>query len=96
MNTWTSAELATDGESDEILLELDCDIWIIGLTSGAVKIQVKFPGEPSFRDAPSGSYTADVMKTIYQAEHGVRYKMVGVGNNAGVYIRMAKATRRSG
>lgn len=91
---FTANTLGVNEEGDALILEGESDLWIIGLTSGTIQLQVKFPGEAAYKNAPEGTFTADVMKTIGQGEHGVWYKLIGVSNNAGVYVRLAKPVYR--
>lgn len=79
------------GESTGAFLVIGmCDLWISGLTSGSVKLQLQFPGDSSWRDVPDGSFTTDTYKTIFISEHGVKCRLTGVSNNAGVYARLGK------
>lgn len=87
--------LGANGESPEIHVTGYCDIVIQGWTSGSVKLQylldktVAMP-EPVWTDFPDGSFSENTFKTIYLCSHGVYFKFVGVANNAGVYVKIAR------
>lgn len=84
------ATLGADETSGTFLIIGNCDIWVSGLTSGTVKLQLLFPRKTTWLDVPDGTYTDDTMKTIFISEDGVRCRLVGVSNNAGVYVRMGR------
>lgn len=89
-NNFMADTLATGGTSEEFLVVGQCDIWVSNLTGGSVKLQIKFPDESSFRDVPGESYAANIYKTIFISEHGVAVRLVGVGNSADTYVRLAR------
>jgi len=72
-----------------------CDVIISGLTSGAVKLQyllhptVALP-VPAWTDFPDGSFSTNLFSTIFLSSHGVYFRWVGVSNNAGVYVKIAR------
>ena len=81
--------------SPEFLVVGYCDILASGITTGAIKLQYKLPPStelpaPAWTDFPDGSYTADFYKTVFLSEHGVIMRLLGVANNAGVYVRIAR------
>lgn len=84
------------GESSEgIVVVGQCDILVSGLTGGQVNLQYKLsktPNLPSpdWTDFPEGSFTSDVYKTVFISEHGIKCRLTGVGNNAGVYVRLGR------
>ncbi len=83
--------IGVGGESEELLIVGNCDIWVSELTSGTVKLQIKFPGAgQGWRDVPEEEYTTGTFKTIFISEHGVYGKLLGVANNAGTYVRLAR------
>ena len=87
--------LGVDATSPEIHVTGYCDIVIQGLTSGSVKLQYllnKTTALPSpvWTDFPDGSFSTDLFNTIFLSSHGVYFKWVGVGNNAGVYVKIAR------
>jgi hypothetical protein len=90
MGNYVEATIGGVEESGEFVAVGNCDVWVSGLTSGSVKLQVKFPNSSTWRDVPEEEYTADIFKTLFISEHGARFKLVGVSANSGVYIRMAK------
>lgn len=94
MSDFVDATLGLNEETAAFMLVGHCDIWISGLTSGDVKLQVLFPNEVAYRDVPSGSFSADTFKNFFISEHGVKAKLVGVSNNAGVYVRMGRFLNR--
>jgi hypothetical protein len=85
-----SGTLATGATSSVIALYGNCDVLISGLLTGAVKMQVLLPGETTWIDAPGINFTESVWKTLYISEHGVRARLVGVANTAGVYYRISR------
>ena len=95
MATNIDAVLGVNGISPSFLLVGNCDVIVSGLTAGAVKLQyrlsptVALPA-PAWTDFPDGSFSANVYQTIFISDHGVIFRLVGVANNAGVYVRMAK------
>lgn len=95
MTTNVDAVLGIGESSPDFLLTGNCDIIVQGLTAGAVKLQYRLTPTaalpaPAWADFPDGNFTADTYQTIFISEHGVNFKLVGVANNAGVYVRMAK------
>lgn len=71
------------------------DFWIVGLTEGTVKLQFRFNRSnienPSvWRDFPEGAFISDVAKTVWIGEDYALLRAVGVGNNAGVYVRFGR------
>lgn len=84
------------GESSPEFLAIGyCDICIQGLTAGTIKVQYRLPKTtvltaPDWKDFPDGSYTADTFDTLFVSQHGVYIKFLGVGNNAGVYVKAAR------
>lgn len=102
------ALLDADGVMEDMILNGECDILIRGLTSGSVKLQYKLSpanningdGVTTAHDwedwpvAGEGIWTADTYETVYISEHGPLFRLVGVGNNSGVYVRMARHTNR--
>lgn len=86
---FVEATLGVDESTDEIVLEGNCDVWISNLSSGTVKLQLRFPRSSTWRDA--AEYSADAYKTIYVGESGIRFRLLGVSNNADVYARLARA-----
>ena len=77
-------------ESEEFTLTGNCDIWVSGITSGSVKLQIKFKGSSIWRDVPYEEYDEDTFKTIFVSESGVKGRLVGVSVNTGVYVRLAR------
>jgi hypothetical protein len=90
MANYMEDTLATGATSAEFMLIGNCDIWVSGLLAGSVKLQLRFPLSSTWRDVPDGSYTVDTMKTIFISESGVIFRLVGSGNTAGVYVRLAR------
>lgn len=88
--SYTDETLGANESSERFMIVGSCDAWIMGLTSGAVNIEVKFPGSSTWTTMPGGSFTEDTLKTIYMSEHGVYFRFTGVSNNAGVYVRFAR------
>lgn len=91
--------LATDESTGEILLVGKSDIIISGLTAGTIKLQYKLTPStelpsPDWVDFPEASYTTDVFQTIFISEHGTLFRLTGVGNNAGAYVRLATFLNR--
>lgn len=87
--------MAPGGETDDIAVVGQCDILVQGLTSGSVKLQYLPPATeelpaPEFSDFPDGEFTEDVYKTIFMSDGRVRFKLVGIGNNDGVYAKIAR------
>jgi len=84
--------LATDGTGDKFPAIGACEFIIQGLTSGYVKIQYLVPKtnlltEPEWADYPGLIFIADTYRKISLSEEGVYFRVVGVGNNANVYVR---------
>ena len=90
MSEFVEATLGVDEESQSLVLVGDCDIYISNLTSGEVSVYIKFPQQTSFRAMSDATFTSDASKTIFFSEHGIEVKLVGNGNNAGVYVRLAR------
>jgi hypothetical protein len=87
--------LGADEETFKFLLVGNCDVVIQGLVSGSVTLQYRLPPtanytSPQWVNFPNGVFTSDVYKTVFISEHGVMCKLVGNGNNAGVYARLAR------
>ena len=93
--TYMDAVLGVGETSPEIHVTGYCDIVIQGLTAGAVKLQyllnktTALPA-PAWTDFPDGSFSTNTFNTIFMSQHGVYFKFVGVGNNAGVYVKIAR------
>jgi len=71
------------------------DIIIQGITSGTVKLQYKLPvsaikDTPVWTDFPNGTYSADTYTSIEVVSKNVQFRLLGVDNNAGIYIKMVK------
>jgi len=95
MATNVDAVLGIGGTSPAFLLVGNCDVVVQGLTTGAVKLQYRLSPTvalpvPEWKDFPDGSFIVDTYQTIFISDHGVIFRLLGVGNNAGVYVRMAK------
>lgn len=89
------AVLGVGESSSDFLVNGYCDIVVSGLTAGAVKMQYMLSKTtalpvPTWTDFPDGSFTTDVFNTVFISADDVRVKMVGVANNAGVYVRITK------
>jgi len=87
--------LGANESSDKFHVTGYCDVIISGLTSGAVKLQYLLHPTaalpiPAWTDFPEGSFSENTFKTIYLCSHGVYFKFVGVANNAGVYVKIAR------
>ena len=81
--------------SSEFLIVGNCDILVENLTSGSVKLQYKLPPStlkavPAWTDFPGGLFTTAIYKTVFISEHGVIMRVLGVGNNANVYVRLSR------
>lgn len=87
--------LGVGGTSPEIHVTGYCDLVIQGLTSGVVKLQyllnktAALPA-PAWTDFPDGSFSANTFQTIFMSAIGVYFRLVGVANNAGVYVKVAR------
>ena len=81
---------STITETEEFTIVGNCDIWVSGLTSGSVKLQIKFPLQGNWRDVPDEEYTEDTFKTIFISEAGVKGKLVGTDASTGTYMRFAR------
>ena len=87
--------LGIGATSPEIHVTGYCDIVIQGLTSGSVKLQyllsktTELPA-PVWTDFPDGSFTTDTFSTMFMSAVGVYFRFVGVTNNAGVYVKIAR------
>lgn len=92
MSQFVEATLGVDEESPSVLLVGDCDIFIQNLTSGEISVYLKFPQQTNFRPMSGATFTQDTASTIFFGEHGIEVKLVGNGNNAGVYVRLARGT----
>jgi len=92
---YIDAVLAANASSGEIHVTGYCDIVVQGLTSGSVKLQyllnktTALPA-PAWTDFPDGSFSTNLFSTIFLSSHGVYFKWVGVSNNAGVYVKIAR------
>lgn len=95
MKLYVTNRIGANEEGAAFPVEGECDLFVSGLTEGEVHLMILFPGEDEYILAPTGVFIEDVMKTYYVAEHGVQCKLVGVGNNAGVFTRLARPTRRA-
>lgn len=82
--------IGVNGSSDYFLVHGECDLLILGLTSGSVKVQALLPGEAALVDLPGLSYTTDSFETIYVSEDQVKLRFTGVGNNADVTVRFGR------
>jgi len=84
----TGAPLTTSGDF--------ISLYIVGLTAGTVKLQVRFQKSEiedptTWRDFPEGNFSSDVAKTIdIPNDDAVSFRVVGVGNNAGIYVRVSE------
>ena len=95
MATNVDAVLGVNGTSPTALLVGNCDVVVQGLLAGAVKLQYKLTPttalpSPAWVDFPDGSFTTDTYMTVFISDHGVLFRLQGVSNNDGVYVRMAK------
>jgi len=87
--------LGVDEYTDSIVVTGQCDILIYGLTSGTIKLQFKLQPStelpsPDWWDFPNGTFSADAFQTVFVSGDGVKCRLLGVDNNAGVYVRIAK------
>lgn len=77
-------------ETKEFTIIGYCDVWVSELTSGSVKLQIKFPGQGNWRNVPGEEYTEDTFKTIFVSEAGVKGKLVSSSYEIGAYMRLAR------
>lgn len=80
--------------TDEIYLIGNCDICIQDLSAGSVKLQYKLRKtdvltDPQWTDFPEGSFVSNTFTTVFISDYGVKCRLVGVGNNVGVYVRLS-------
>lgn len=87
--SYIDATLGVNESSDDIMLRGQCDVWVSGITTGQVVLQVRFPGSTTWRDVPEGTFSSEAMKSISVTEDQVHFRFLGIGNNAGVYVRLA-------
>ena len=90
MNFVAETTSVTVSETTDFELAGYCDIWILGLTSGSVELQVKFPDEETFRAYPDGLFTSDIANSIFISEKGVMGKLVATATNDGTYLRISR------
>lgn len=95
MSEYTDKVIEANGSTSAFLVRGDCDIIVTGLTAGLVKLQFKLPKTaelitPTWIDFPGGTFNTNVAKTIFMAGDQVKFKLVGVGNNAGVYCKISR------
>ena len=81
--------------SDPFLLEGYCDIVVQGLTAGAVKLEYLLPPTanlpaPVWTNFPNALWSEDTYETLFISEHGVMFRLTGVGNNEDIYVRMSR------
>jgi len=81
--------------SSEFLIVGNCDVLVENLTAGSVKLQYKLPPStlkavPAWTDFPDGLFTTATYKTVFISEHGVTMRVLGVANNADVYVRLSR------
>ena len=87
--------IGVDEASPSFLVVGNCDVLVQGLTSGSVVLQYKLTKtdelpSPAWTNFPDGVFTADTYKTVFISEHGVQCRLLGVSNNASVYVRLSR------
>ena len=95
MSTMVDAVLGANESTDDFLVVGLCDVIVDGLSSGGVTLQYKLQPStalpsPAWTTFPEGEFTEDTYKTVFISEHGVKCRLTGVSNNAGVYGRLAR------
>jgi len=95
MGMFTDKTLGANESTNSIFLSGSCDLLVQGLTSGTVKLQYLLPAStenasPSWEDFPDGAFTEDVYKTLFISETKIQFRLTGVSNNAGVYVRLGR------
>ena len=78
------------GETEAFNVFGYCDIWVLNLSSGSVKLQVKFSNEDSYRDYPDAEYSTDTASSIFISEINVMAKLVATGVGTDTYLRLSK------
>lgn len=91
---FVEATLGVDESTDPFILEGGNDIWVTGLTTGSVQLQVQFQRSSTWRDVPNGNFTTDTNETVTVSEERVKGRLTGVSNNAGVYARLGRGVRK--
>lgn len=95
MADYVDKVLGLGEETEGFIVVGNCDIQVQGLTSGSVKLQYKSGATPalpvpSYVDFPDAEFTEDTYKTIFMSDNQTRFKLVGVGNNSGVYVKISR------
>lgn len=96
MSKYVDGVLGVGGSTEGMVVIGQCDVSVQGLTTGAVKLMYK-PGRttalptPVYVDFPDGSFTSDTYVTIFMSDDQTHFKLVGVGNNAGVYVKISRS-----
>jgi hypothetical protein len=84
--------LDVDGEGTPFPAIGVCELCIQGLTQGSVKVQYLIPQtekmlSPEWVDFPGLAFSTNVYQKVYLSDPGVSFRVVGDGNNDGVYVR---------
>ena len=90
MSYFIESTITANESSDAFLIIGNCDIWVSGLTGGAVQLEVLFPHQTEWLPMPEELYTTSTFKTIFISEDGVRCRLTGVGATGSVYCRLAR------
>lgn len=80
--------------TDWFIIQGTCDLFVSGLTSGSVKLQILFQGETVEKDWPEGEFADNVYKTLFISEEQAKVRVIGVSCNAGVYVRLGRGITR--
>ena len=89
---YKEAELALNASTDPISLTGVIDIYVDGLLTGAVQVQIKYDSQilSGWYDWPGtgGLISADGMTQIVIGEAGNSLRLTGVANTVDVYVRI--------